>query len=231
MKLNVAESPLLRARALGVVYLLYFLAAISAALLLKGLLIPNDAAATSTSILAHEALYRSGLAVDLIANALYIAVTALLYRLFSPVGRSTALIAAFFGIVGCAVQIFGNAFRFAALVILQNNDWLSPFNAEQLHAAALMCLKLHAQTFNSSLVLFALFDLLIGYLILISTLLPRTLGALLMIAGVGWLTFLWPPLAAALSSYILPLGALAEFLLMLWLLIRGANSMGSQGAA
>ena len=231
MKLNVEESPLVLPRILGAAYSLYFLAAFSEAFLMKGLLVASDAAATASSISAHAALFRSGLALDLIANALYIAVTALLYRLLSPVGRNVALIAAFFGIAGCAVQIFGNIFRFAVLVILQNNDWLAPFNAEQLHAAVLMCLKLHAQAFNSSLVLFAFFDLLIGYLIFRSTLLPRALGALLMISGLGWLTFLWPPLAAALASYILPLGALAEFLLMLWLLIRGANSMGSKEGA
>jgi len=28
-----------------------------------------------------------------------------------------------------------------------------------------------------------------------------------MCSGVGWLTFVWPPLATALSSYVLPFGA------------------------
>jgi len=211
-------------RVIGAIYLLYFLAAFGAALLAKGLSIPDDPAATASAILAHESLYRSSLAVDIIANALYIAVVGLLYTLFVPVSQSLSLIAAFFGLVGCAVQIFGNTFRIAALFILNPNDWLNPFNAEQIHAAALMCIKLHALTFNSSLVLFGLFNIMIGHLILRSRLLPRLLGVLMTVAGLGWLTFLWPPLATAMSAYILPLGALAEFLLMLWLLIRGASS-------
>lgn len=37
-------------------------------------------------------------------------------------------------------------------------------------------------------------------------------------------TFVWPPLASAMSSYILPLGALAELLLMLWLLVRAPRT-------
>lgn len=78
---QVAErAPHPSARAIGVVYLSYFLTAFLGGFLAKGLVVPGDAAATANSILAHEALYRSGVAVSLIANATYIAVTALFYR-------------------------------------------------------------------------------------------------------------------------------------------------------
>jgi hypothetical protein len=211
-------------RTIGVVYLLYFAAAIGATLLGKGLLSPNDPAATANAMLAHESLYRASLAADLIANALYIGVIALLYALFVPVSQRLSVAAAFFGLVGCSVQIFGNTFRMASLFLLGSKGWLISFTAEQVHSAALLCLRLHALTFNTSLVLFALFNLCIGCLILGSKLLPRFLGVLMLAAGLGWSTFIWPPLAMALSSYIMPLGALAELLLMLWLLVRGAKS-------
>ena len=222
-----ARSPSSRSRVIGAVYLLYFLAAIGSALLARGLSVPDDAAATASAILTHESTDRASVAVDLVANALYIAVIGLLCTLLAPVSRRLSLIAAFYGLVGCAVQVFGDTFRFAALVVLQPAEWLRPFTAEQLRAAALTCLKLHALSFNGSLVLFALFNLVIGHLIVRSALLPRILGLLMMLAGLGWLSFLWPPLAAALSAYVLPLGALAEFLLMLWLLVRGVRDMES----
>ena len=211
------------ARTIGVVYLLYFLTAFFGAFLAKGLVVPGDAAATAKGILAHGDLYRSGFAVGLIANAIYIVLTALLYRLFEPVNRNLSLLAAFFSLVGCAVQIFGGVWQLAPLVILGDSQLSSAFKAEQLQAAALLCLKLYSQAFSIALVLFAVFDLLIGYLIFRSTFLPRILGVLLMLAGVGWLTFVWAPLAAVLSPYVLPLGALAEILLMLWLLVKGVN--------
>src|SRR5436309_8682710 len=47
----------------------------------------------------------------------------------------------------------------------------------------------------NTLVFFGFYCLLIGYLIIKSTFLPRTLGALMVFAGFGWLTFLSPQLA------------------------------------
>lgn len=219
------------ARTIGVVYLLYFLTAFLGAFLMNGLVVSSDAAATAHNILAHEALYRSGFAVGLIANAFYIALTALFYGLFEPVNRSISLVAAFFSLVGCAVQIFGGLFQLAPFVILGNNQFLGVFTVEQLQAAVMLSLKLYSQTFSIALVLFALYDLSIGYLIFKSTFLPRILGALLMSAGLGWLTVLWPPLATAVSSYVIALGGLAEILLMVWLLVKGVNGEQWQNRA
>jgi hypothetical protein len=211
------------ARITGAVYLLYFLMAFLAVFLMKGIIVSNDAAATASNIIAHEALYRSSCAVNLIANAIYIVVTALLYRLFEPVNRNLSLLAAFFSLVGCAIQIFAGLFQLAPFVVLGNSQLLNVFKLEQLQALVLLFLRLYSQVFNISLVLFALYDILLGYLIFNSMFLPRVIGALLMLAGVGWLTFIWSPLAIALSSYVLPLGALAEIFLMAWLLVKGVN--------
>ena len=65
--------------------------------------------------------------------------------------------------------------------------------------------------------------LLIGYLIFRSSFLPRILGVLMAVGGLGWLTFLSPPLAKHLSPYNLALGLLGQELVMLWLLVMGVN--------
>jgi hypothetical protein len=65
--------------------------------------------------------------------------------------------------------------------------------------------------------------LLIGYLIFRSTFLPRILGALMAFAGLGWLTFLSPPLANYLSPCNMAAGLLGEGSVMLWLLVKGVN--------
>jgi hypothetical protein len=75
----------------------------------------------------------------------------------------------------------------------------------------------------NNLVFFGFYCLLIGYLIFRSTFLPRILGVLMAIGGLGWLTFLSPPLANYLSPYNLAPGILGEGSLTLWLLVVGVN--------
>jgi hypothetical protein len=75
----------------------------------------------------------------------------------------------------------------------------------------------------NNLVFFGLYCVLIGYLIFRSTFLPRTLGVLMAIGGLSWLTFASPSLAKYLSPYNFAPGILAEGLLTLWLLVFGVN--------
>lgn len=82
----------------------------------------------------------------------------------------------------------------------------------------------HLDPFDiSNLVFFGFYCLLIGYLIIRSTFLPRVLGALMAFAGLGWLTFAWPPLAHFLAPYNFAPGLLGEGTLTLWLLAFGLN--------
>jgi hypothetical protein len=215
-------SPRPRARITGVVYLVYFLTAVLGEFFHRGLIVSGDAAATA-NILAHQPLFRLGLATGLIATACYIAVTALFYDLFKPVNWSLSLLAAFFSLVGCAISAFASLFQLAPLVVLGGSQYLSVFKVEQLRALALIFLELNTQAANIYLVFFGVYCLLIGYLIFRSAFLPRILGVLMGFAGLGWLTFLSPPLANHLSPYILVLGFLAELSLMLWLLVMGVN--------
>ena len=56
-----------------------------------------------------------------------------------------------------------------------------------------------------------------------SNFLPKILGGLMLIAGLGWLTFLSRPLAASLSPYHYVAGGIGEGLLTLWLITMGVD--------
>ena len=158
---TVEASPRPRARITGVVYLLYFLTAVLAVFFIRGLVVSGDAAATANNVLAHERLFRLSVAVGLIATALYIAVTVLFYGLFKPVNKTVSLLAAFFSLVGCAIQAFGSLFQVAPLVVLEGSPYLSVFEVEQLQAVALMFIKLNVEAAYIYLVFFGLFNLLL----------------------------------------------------------------------
>src|SRR5208282_2641648 len=74
----------------------------------------------------------------------------------------------------------------------------------------------------NAVLFFGPYCLLIGYLIFRSKFLPRILGVLMALAGVGWLFFL-SPLVHYLSPYLKVVGFVAEMSLMLWLIIKGVN--------
>jgi len=223
MERILEDSPRPTPRTIAVVYLLYFLTAPIALFLTKGLVVLSDPVTTANNILAHESLYRSGVAVGLLGNAVYIALTALLYGLFRPVNRSLSLLAAFFSLVGCTVQIFAAMLQLAPPALLADEQLASAYAVAQVQTAPLLSLKLYVQTFHISFVLFALFDFVIGYLIYNSTFLPRIIGVLWMIAGIAALTYLWPPLTNSLRYVILPVAGIAELILMVWLFVKGVR--------
>jgi len=95
--------------------------------------------------------------------------------------------------------------------------------AFNLVGLALESLQWQPRGVGVGLVLHGIYWLLIGYLIFRSTFLPRILSALMTIAGLGWLTYLSPPLANYLSPYNVGIAIAAEGLMMLWLLVVGVN--------
>jgi hypothetical protein len=220
-------SPTTRARLTGAVYLLFFLTAILGAVIAPGISGPGatgDAVATANNIMAHQPSFRVGWALDLISTAFYVALMALFYQLFKPVSRTLALLGMVFGLVGCAVTAFGSLFQLAPLVVLGGSPYLSAFDARQLQALALLFLNLNLQVGYIALVFFGVFQIVLGYLIFRSAFLPRIIGAFVALAGLGWLTFLSPPLANQLLTPLEVLGIAAEASLMLWLLVMGVNS-------
>jgi hypothetical protein len=222
---RIAEtSPRLQARIAGGLYLLTILTGIFAQGFVSGrLVVDGDAAATSANILAQRGLFQLGFAVYMIEMACQIAMTALFYDLLKPAGRSVSLLAAFLGLAGCIIKTFSRVFFVAPLFALGGAHYLSVFSAEQLQALALIFLKVNDRGAGVALVFFGFYALLTGYLIIRSTFLPRILGVVSVIAGLGWLSFLYPPLGYSLFPYIAAFGLLGAASLIVWLLVFGVN--------
>jgi hypothetical protein len=221
---TVETSPQFYARMAGACYLLGALASVFGQMIIPDrLVVSSSAATTAGNILAHESSYRFGAVLAFMSVPFHLVWAILFYRLFKPVNKSIPLLAAFVMLMGCVMWTLCAFFSLAVLNVLKGTSSLSAFAPEQLQTLALVLLRLNAQAYDIGLVFFGLWCLLVGYLIAKSTFLPRTIGVLYALAGVGYLTLLWQPLAKYLYPYNLALAGPGEVSLLLWLLVKGVN--------
>src|SRR5262249_6669747 len=129
------------------------------------LVVPTDAAATAANILGSESLFRLGLALSVLAVAFNVARMVASYVLFRPVGRTVALLVAFFGLVAVALQAGSILFELPVLVVLKGGKDFGAFNAEQLQSLALLFVKWNGQASNLYLAFFGFWCMLSGYVI------------------------------------------------------------------
>jgi uncharacterized protein DUF4386 len=223
---RIAQTSLrFRARMAGAFQLLESLSATFGQVIILGrLVVSGNAAATATNILGHERLFWLGFASSLVAVVFHIVYALLFYDFLKPVNRRISLLALLVLLVASAIQANTGLLYLAPLLILQGGSSVSAFTPAQLQALALVFLKLNAYGLNVHLVFFGLWCVLTGYLIFRSTFLPRVLGGLLVISGLGWLIYLFPPVAYRLFPFIAAASALGEIPVEFWLMVRGVNA-------
>jgi Domain of unknown function (DUF4386) len=229
MERTRGASPRHLARIVGALYLIIIVGGLFATgYVPAALVVPGDAAATAHNILAHELLYRLGLVAHIIVLPCNIPLAVIFYDLFKVVNRRLSLLVVFFTLVGTAVEGANLLNQFAPLMLLGGGHYLSVFTTEQLQALAYMPLDSQAISYDIQQVFYAYYLLAAGYLVFRSTFLPRTVGVLLAIGGLCYLTysfatFLAPGFAAHLVPYIQLPSGVGELSLCLWLLVMGVN--------
>lgn len=177
-----------------------------------------DAVATATNILDHQPLYRLAFAIYLVEMACQVAMTVLFYDLLKPVSRSAAILATTLGLIACTIKTLSRLFFFAPLLVLGGARYLSAFDPNQLQALASLFLRLNYVTETIAMVFFGLNTLVTGYLVFRSTFLPRALGMVSLVGGLGWLIYLYEPLALRLEPYIVGAGVIGALATVVWLL-------------
>ena len=165
------------ARAAGFLYLIVIVAGgFAEAFVREGLTVYGDAVATAQNILASEQMYRYGFVADLICLICSIFLSLIFYILFKPVNRNLSLLALIFSIMGGAVMAVNLLNQLAPLLLLHNSSYLQAFKIDQLQTMSLFFLNLQSQGYNISLLLFAFYFPLIGWLVYTSNFLPPDAG-------------------------------------------------------
>ena len=219
------------ARIAGILYLIIIAAGIFAEFFVRSsLIVPGDAAATATNIMASEGLFRIGIVSDLVMILSDVAIGLIFYILLKPVNKSLALLAAFFRLAQAATLGINLLNLFFVLQLLSGAEYLAILETGQLQALAMLFFEAHGIGYSIAMVFFGLSILVLGYLLFKSGYFPRILGVLLVLASIGYLidsfaSFLMSNYVnyAAIFNLIVPLAFFSELALCLWLLLKGVN--------
>jgi hypothetical protein len=213
----------------GSLYLVIFVVYPLSTLVRSNLVVPGDAAATADNIRTQETLFRWGMAGEATIVLVEVVLAAVLYALLRPVSRPVSLAAALARVAEAVVMAAGCLVTSVfTLAVVSEPGHLAAFDSDQRDSLALLF-----QEANDDIVLvwgffFALSLVLTGWLVHRSGFLPRLIGILLALAGVGYFiqsfgTFLVPDLTDTWALIVLVLAIPGELVFALWLLIKGID--------
>ena len=186
------------------------------------LVVTHDLEATVRNLNSHPALFVTAIVCYLLNFVGDIVLAWALFHLLAPVNRALSLLAAWFQLVYAGVGLCGVLQLVAVRNLLSSPDYLAAFGSAQLHAQILLLLRAFHNDFDFALILFGIHLVLLGSLIARCSYLPKVLGYLLILNGLGYLVgTLGPYFFPAISFGFVTPTYFAELLFMLWLLIRG----------
>jgi len=188
------------------------------------LIIPDDSTSTLNNLRASEFLFNLSIISDIIMIMLDITVAWVLYVLLKNTNKNLAMLSAFFRLIHAAVYSSVIMTLIFISLLINDNDYLPEVNNGQL---ILVLREAHSYGYDLGLIFFGIHCLLLGYLINISNIIPKTIGYLMAAAGLVYLIgsftrFISPDHVETVSMiYIVALAA--ELSMAGWLLVKGSK--------
>jgi len=166
------------AKVAGVAYLFTVLVVVVANFAIHDKLnVVGDANATAQKILAHETLFRTGIAMDLVYCIGSIVVLAALYVILEPAGRGVAIVSTLWKLFYVLAWMLMTISLFDALRLVKGARYLHVFEPDRLNALAKLYLAARFDPYYGGLLLFALGGVAASWLWVKSRYIPRLLAA------------------------------------------------------
>ncbi len=216
------------ARVAGLLYLIVIVAGISAEFFVRQrLIVPGDAAATANNIMANELLFRLGFVSDIIMITSFLLLPLAFYVLLKPVNKNLASLMVIFVLASVPISFINMLNYFAPLLLLSGAEYLTVFEAGQLHAQVMLSLNSFEAGYFIAQIFHGLWLFPLGFLVYKSGYFPRIWGVLLMIACFSFLipvfTFFLAPSYEVITYPGIVVMIVAEFGFCGWLLVKGAK--------
>lgn len=227
----------LHARVAGILYLVLFILGPFVFLFGKATaLVPGDPGTSAANVLAMGTGFRVGMLIEVAIFLVEIVLAAILYVMFRPVQHALSLAAAFARLGEAVVQGVNLLTSGIVLFLVGSTGALTAFSTAQREALSHVFLDANAFAVLIWGIFFGFHLLLLGYLVGASGFLPRWIGGLLVVAGVGYMaqscgTIVWPAGKGTLDGIVVAMAVPGELLFTVWLLTKGVNVSAWQSRA
>ncbi len=195
---------------------------------LTTLVVPADATATVNNLLTSDGLFRAAIAALLIVILLDVLVAWALYVLLRPENPDVALLTAWLRLAFTAVFAYALVNLLDVAQLLGNAGYVATLAPEQLHAQVMSSTASFRNGWDVALAIFGLHLAGLGVLLFRSSLFPRVIGVLVMVAAGGYLvdTFgaILVPDYAVKVSVVTFVGEALLIPWRIWMAIKGARS-------
>jgi hypothetical protein len=186
------------------------------------LLVPGRVEQTIANIASHQGAFVLALFCYFINFIEDVVIAWALYVLLAPVNTSLSLLAALFRLIYTAVALFATFNLSTVYRMVTTPEYARGFGARQFGAQVDLLLHSFRYDWSLSLLIFGIHLVLVGYLIYRSTYIPKILGIILVLDGLGWLVNSIAPYALPnVNLEYLFVTFFGELIFMLWLLIAG----------
>lgn len=198
---------------------------------IHGRITPGNAARTAQDIMAHQGLFRVGIACLFLVIALDVVAALALYWVFRPVSKPVSAVGAGMRVVYAGIFAVAVFQLIGAARLLGGGASLPASGAARVQAQALSDINRFTDIWDAGLIVFGLYLLVIAWLAWRSGYVPGLLGVLVAIAGLG---YIYDSIGQFVSggswTQVSTVTFIGEFLLALWLVIWGRRITVSQPA-
>lgn len=140
------------------------------------------------------------------------------YYLLAPVNRAVSLLAAMVQLVYACLALFATMHLITVWNLVYAPEYQRLFGTAQLQAQIDLLLNAFRSEWSLSLAFFGFQLMLVGWLIFKSTYVPRAIGILLLVNGLGWMIdSLGPYVAPSINLNYVQISLCGELVFMLWL--------------
>jgi len=189
--------------------------------------VPGNFVETARRIMGAELLYRIGLSSMLVGSLCTVFLAMGLYVTLKPINRNLALLALLFRMVEATIFGIECLFSFIVLRAFMGSDSLHALGANQPSLLMNLRSAVYADAFTIAGLFFSMGSVLFFYLFARSSYIPKVLSILGLVSSALVTVTCLASLVFPHPAKLLQLGwapiAVAEFLVGVWLMLKGVN--------